>query len=259
MRARLNDNVDLFARRNGIVRTDLPDGSYRVANEIKARHRGALLARFGMDQRPRCHSKELTAIGVDWEGKPLPESLGDEGHDRVKKPQRVVERVGEDSARDFTIVPRDPDAALRRFQIPIREIVPDEATGGFRVLAQAKSAVPFLRAPLSFFRTRWSKRRVCFERRRIEAAEYPAIGEGELVVAQLVDAPNRSASDIAEEESSNVPELSSEVASRRERAVQVLVVEHEVGTHTHAGDHRVAKCVSAEFGDDIQRIDAVSQ
>ena len=41
--------------------------------------------------------------------------------------------------------------------------------------------------------------------------------------------------------------------------LKIVGVEHEIRSHAHSRDHRKAQRVSAEFRDDIQRIDTVAE
>ena len=87
----------------------------------------------------------------------------------MQQPQRVVEHVREDGARDFTVGFRSTDPRLRALEIPIRELVPDKAARRFGILAESKARVPLFDPPFSFLWSRWTERRVAFQDRRVES------------------------------------------------------------------------------------------
>src|SRR6185436_4110628 len=100
----------------------------------------------------------------------------------------------ENGTRDFPVtVAASADAPLRALQVPIGELVPHEPPRRFRVLAEAQSGVALFGTPAPLFRARGPKGGVALENRGAEPAEYPSVGEGELAVAKLVDAPHRCA------------------------------------------------------------------
>src|SRR5712671_4625631 len=169
-----------------------------------------------MRDRPRRDCQEFAAVGGHREGKALPERLRNERHDRVQQSERVVEEVSEDRARDLTIAARRTDATLRSLEIPVCNIVPDETSRGLRVFAQTKPGVTLFRAPFSFLGSRRPERCIGLQNRGVQSAEYPAIGQRELVVTKLVDASHRGSADVGEQESSDVPELCREVSPWRE-------------------------------------------
>src|SRR6266404_6983051 len=100
-----------------------------------------------MGNRPGRDCQEFEAVGGHREGKALPERLRNEWHDRVQQSERVVEDVREDRTCDLAIAARRTDATLGSLEIPVCDIVPDEAPCCLRVFAQTKPRVTLFRAP----------------------------------------------------------------------------------------------------------------
>src|SRR5437762_5482430 len=123
----------------------------------------------------------------------------------MQQSQRMIERVGEHRASNFAVVTGNPDSALRRLEVPVCQIVPDESARSLGVLAESEPDVALLGSPLALPGPRRTESGVALQNRCVESAEYPAIGKGELTVAQLIDAPDRRASNICQEESTDVP------------------------------------------------------
>src|SRR5688500_428304 len=67
------------------------------------------------------------------------------------------------------------------------------------------------------------------------------------------------AADVRKKKPSDVPELRDEVPARSERFLEVVRVEHHIGTHAESGDHRVTKSIGAEERANIEWVDSVAQ
>src|SRR5450756_237142 len=184
-----------------------------------------------MGERPRRNRQEFGAVSGHREGKPLPESLRNERHDWMQQSQCVVEHVREYRARDLAVAAQRTDAALGGLEVPVRDVVPDETARGFSEFAEAKPRITLVRPPLSFLWPRLAERRIALENRGVEPSEYPPVGKRELVVGELVHASHRGSADVDEQESSDVPQLRREIAAGRERALEVLMVEHQIRAH----------------------------
>src|SRR5688572_16252266 len=139
-----------------------------------------------MRARPRRNRQELAPVRRDGEWKPLPQRFGDEWHDRMQQPQRVVEDVSQYRTRHFAVVSGCSDSSLRGLEVPIGDVVPDEPPRSLGVFAQAQSGVALLRTPFVLFRSRGTERKIAFQDRGVEPPQYPPVRKGQLGVTQLV-------------------------------------------------------------------------
>src|SRR5258708_39701892 len=124
----------------------------------------------------------------------------------------------EHGARDVAVGARGVESPFRRFDVPVGELVPDEAARGLRVLVQAKSCIPLLGQPeMLVSRRHWTECRIAFGDCAVEPGEDPLVGPCQLGRVDVADAMYPFVADGAEDETPDVPEFRREVASCRER------------------------------------------
>ena len=136
---------------------------------------------------------------------------------------------------------------LDRLEIPVGELVPHEAARRLGVLVEPQPGVALVRRV---------QRAVASGAAGPSAASHSAIAASSARGSMRRRASARrdrcsasgctgSVPTFVEQEAADVPELRDEVAARRERLLEVVRVEHDVGAQAHAGDHRVAQRVGA--------------
>src|SRR3954469_8292866 len=105
MSARANVDVDGRPWRDGIVRADLSHRSNCLADEIKFADCRLVLTRERNRNWPWRNRQKLAPLGDNWQRQSLPQCLGDEWHNWMQQPQRVVEGMSEHCPRSLRIVP----------------------------------------------------------------------------------------------------------------------------------------------------------
>jgi hypothetical protein len=103
----------------------------------------------------------------------------------MQQSQRGAKNVNHDGARDVAILARAREAQLHRLDIPVSELIPDEAPRGLRVLAETESCAELLLRPHSVARPAWPKCGIAFRDCHVEAMENPAVGSGERALIEI--------------------------------------------------------------------------
>ncbi len=165
----------------------------------------------------------------------------------MQQPKSDVEGLRYDRARDVTPCLIAVEPRLDLLDVPVGQLAPHEAIGGRRGLVQPE--------PL--------ERLGYFDHGGIAAGQDPAIGQLELVRPNHVGGRSgqraAGAIEVGEDEASGVPELVGEVATWRERRLDVVGIENDVGPDGAPRHQRVAQSVRAVESDHVQRIDPVAE
>jgi hypothetical protein len=184
----------------------------------------------------------------------------------VQESQRAVEDVDENRACHLAIVAMGAQPALDRLQVPIGELVPDEATRAFCQIAQPHAGASLVLPPHPSVtpsarrrRPQRSERCVGLDDRGVKSPQHPVVGAREPRPVDVAKPADRIGSDVREQEPADVPELRGEIAAGRERLIELVRIENHVRAESHSGDERPPQCIGAIQLHDDERIDAVAE
>ena len=177
----------------------------------------------------------------------------------MQQAQRLIKDMHQHRTRDLTVGAGLQQARLARFHVPVGEVVPDKAAGGFGVGVESHAGGAFLLRPSRATRTCRTERGVAIADAAREPVENPAVDTREFGVGERREVADRIGSHLQQQKAADVPQLGREVAPWRERLLEVGGVEHHIDAESHSLQEGEAHGVGAELRNHVERVDPIAE
>ena len=132
-----------LSRGDAVLGPDRADGADDVLHGAEAGQRVGV-GGAGVGPRPGRHRDRRVGLAA---GQALPQRLGDERHRRVQQPERDVEGLRQDGARHVAAGLVPVEAGLDLLDVPVGQVVPEEAVGGAHGVVEAEALERLGRLP----------------------------------------------------------------------------------------------------------------